>query len=148
MALITRSIEMSFSASRLRRTATSMSIRSLLVRCWSWATIPRSPSRAAGTGIPQIASAVRLVGVPVRQAAELYLYSAWSERRVTQHAPRAVDLERDAFLISVDHAPGLRALTSWCVRFRLMIRVGQRHGDQPADRATPVPRLRQRPVHP
>jgi len=70
---------------------------------------PRSPSRAAGAGIPQIASAVRLVGVPVRQAAELYLYPARSELGVAQQALRAVDLQRDAVLISVDDASGLRA---------------------------------------
>src|SRR5690348_8839726 len=94
MALMTRSIEMSFSASRLRRTVTSISIWSLLVR-----------SSGGLTGVTRVADAGRLAEVVlVGQAAELHLHPAWSELAVTNSALHPVDFQRDALLIRVDHS--------------------------------------------
>src|SRR5690242_11935261 len=122
MALITRSIEMSFSASRLRRTVTSMSIGSLLVRF-----------------------------LRVREAAELYLYPSWSQVAVTQGALRAVDLQRDALVVSAEHASGQRGRIGGGARLDIRVAFGQfvlgeGDDDQPADRAPPVPGLGERPV--
>src|SRR6266702_158643 len=136
MALITRSIEMSFSASRLRRTVTSMSIWSLLVRT------------AGGlTESVEAAGACRFAGIVLgRQAAELHLHPAWSERAVAHLALRTVDLQQDALLIGVDHSCLMLNGTSGHVPLRIMILIGERDDDQPADRAPPVPGLGQRPV--
>src|SRR5215813_11981371 len=114
MALITRSIEMSFSASRLRRTVTSMSIWSLLVR----------------------------------QAAELHLHPAWSELAVINSPLRAVDFQRDALLIRVDHSCFMVNGTHGRIPLWFRIPAREWHDDQPADRAPPVPGLGQRPVDP
>src|SRR5215472_214430 len=129
MALITRSIEMSFSASRLRRTVTSMSIWSLLVRI-------------AGV----LAGAVEMAGVVVRQAAELHLHPAWSELAVDHRPLRAIYLQRDALVISPDDSCLLRSGSSRGIPLRMMIVVRQRDDDQPPDRALPVPGFGQRPV--
>src|SRR5215472_7623264 len=138
MALMTRSIEMSFSASRLRRTVTSISIGSLLVR-----------TAGGSTGVAEVASVLRLVEVVlVGKLAELHLHPAWSEFAVAHRALRAVNLQRDALLIRVDHTCCLGNGTVGCVPLRIDIVTGQRHYDQPADRATPVPGLRQGPVDP
>src|SRR5215470_598883 len=131
MALITRSIEMSFSASMLRRTVTSMSIWSLLVRI---------------AGVP--AGTVEIAGVVVREAAELHLHPAWSELAVAHRAFRAVDLQRDALVISSDDSCLLRNGSSRGILLRMMILSGQRDDDQPPDRAPPVPWFGQRPVDP
>src|SRR5215472_13891514 len=87
MALMTRSIERSFSASRLRRTVMSMSIGSLLVRT------------AGG-----LAGAFEIAGVAVRQAAELHLHPAWPELAVAHQAMRAANFQRHALVISPDHS--------------------------------------------
>src|SRR5712691_9030245 len=92
MALITRSIEMSFSASRLRRTATSMSIWSLLIRA--------VPGLVPAAGI---AGAGRVGGVLLRQAAELHLHPARAKLAVAHRALRFADLQRDGPQIRVDH---------------------------------------------
>src|SRR6266568_3958104 len=119
MALITRSIEMSFSASRLRRTVTSMSIGSLLVRT------------AGGlTESVEAAGACRLAGIVLgRQAAELHLHPAWSERAVAHLALRTVDLQHDALLIGVDHSCLMLNGTSGHVPLRIMILIGERPVD-------------------
>src|SRR5260370_41267624 len=97
IALITRSIEMSFSASRLRRTVTSMSIGSLLVRTACGLT--------GAPGLAGVAGAGRLVeAVLVGQAAELHLHPARSEPAVINSALRTVNLQRDALLVRVDYS--------------------------------------------
>src|SRR6266852_9956286 len=128
MALMTRSIEMSFSASRLRRTVTSMSIGSLLVR-----------TSGGLTGVAGLADAGRLVEVVlVGQAAELHLHPAWSELAVANSALRTVDLQRDALLIRVDHSCFMLDGTHGRIRPVSGVLTSQRHDDQPADRAPPV----------
>src|SRR5579859_1462479 len=128
MALTTRSMEMSFSASMLRRTVMSMSIRSLLVR-------------TAG-----LAEAVEIAGVVVRQSAELHLHPARPEVAVADRALRTVDLQRDALVISSDYS---RLLLNGITRggpLRIMILIGQGDNDQPSYRAAPVLGLGQRAV--
>src|ERR1022692_1077586 len=120
MALITRSIEMSFSASRLRRTAMSMSIWSLLVRA-----------------VPGLVRAVRIaeadrVGVVLfRQAAEFHLHPARTELAVAHRALRTADLQRDALLIRVDHPCFMVNGTTGRLPLGRMIFLGQRDEDQP-----------------
>src|SRR5579859_172375 len=128
MALTTRSMEMSFSASMLRRTVMSMSIGSLLVR-------------TAG-----LAEAAEIARVVVRQSAELHLHPAGPEVAVAHRALRTVDLQRDALVISSDHSRLLLNGITRGVPLRIMILIGQGDHDQPSDRAPPVPGFGQRAV--
>src|SRR5215470_14452482 len=94
MALMTRSIDMSFSASRLRSTATSMSIGSLLVR-----TVPGLLE------VTELAVAGYLINVlDIVKVAELDLDPAWPQFPVPHRAPRAVDIKQDAVQIRADYS--------------------------------------------
>src|SRR5215472_14223573 len=117
---MTRSIEMSFSASRLFSTDTSMSIGFLL----------------AG-----VIGVVYLV-----ESSELHLHPARAKLAQAESAPRTVDLERDAVLIRADNPPQIFDRTSGSKFFRILIFCDQRYDDHPAGGATPVPWLRQRSV--
>src|SRR5450755_242187 len=84
MALMARSIEMSFSASRLRRTLRSMSIGLLL--------------------IPALVRAVLAAGVTDGiQAGELDLYPARAEGFIAESQPLAVDVDQHPVLVSAGH---------------------------------------------
>src|SRR5581483_3791684 len=96
MALMARSIEMSFSLSRLRRTLRSMSIRAppvtgALVRC------------------------VRLTAVSGRpRFAKLHLHPARSELSIGELTVAAVHVQRDPAVTSRDHTAG--DLVGWLGR--------------------------------
>src|ERR1022692_40126 len=120
MALIARSIEMSFSASRLRRTLRSISIGLLLVR-----------------------AVVR----GVIQPGELDLNPPRAEVAIAEPPGIALHVERHAAGIRLAD-PAVHAVRPGRRLIRRRLRVPlQRSGDQAADRAPPVPRLGERAVN-
>src|SRR5579872_6529134 len=120
MALMARSIEMSFSASRLRRTLRSMSIGPLLVRA--------------------------VVPVVVVQRGKLDLYPPRAELRVAEFPALPVDLEPHSLGIRPGDASRYSRRRGPAVGCRRG-RCHERCRDQAADRAPPVLRLSQRAIH-
>src|SRR5580693_3607362 len=111
MALMASSIEMSFSASRLRRTLRSMSIRSLLVRA--------------------------VVPVAVVQRGKLDLYPPRAELGEAEFPALPVDLKPHPLGIRPGDASRYSRRPGPAVRCRAR-RFHERRGDQSADRAPPV----------
>src|SRR5258708_28400924 len=102
---MTRSIEMSFCASRLFSTDTSMSIGFLLA-------------------LPGVIGVGYLV-----KASELHLHPARAELAQPESAPRAVGLKRDAVLIYADNPPQIFNRTGVPKFFRGLIFCDHRHDD-------------------
>src|SRR6266702_4683960 len=134
MALIAISIEMSFSLSRLRRTLRSMSIRA-----------PPVPGPGPGCRRPAVSTGV------FPWPRELHLHPARAKFGVGKAAVLAIDIQRDAVVISHDHtaAEGRR----WRGSIRLggrnprLLR-GQGNGHQTATGTAPMTRFGERAVHP
>src|SRR5215472_11383422 len=101
MALITRSIEMSFSLSRLRRTLRSMSIRA--------SPLPGPGSGVTGCAVGVFgtagAPAAATPGIAAVQLAELDLDPAGAELRVGKPDVPTIDIQRDAVVTGPDHPP-------------------------------------------
>src|SRR5580692_2290433 len=120
MALIDRSIEMSFSVCRLRSALRSISIGSLLV-C------------ALVVGV--------LIASPGIDRCELDLYLARAELAVAKHAALAIHVQRDSVSARARDA-AFYGGSSLAVTRR-----DKRGHDQAADRPAPVPPLGERAVH-
>src|SRR5499427_2488407 len=133
MALIARSIEMSFSLSRLRRTLRSMSIPA--------PPVPRlgAVKHRGGLGSPGLA-----------RPAELDLHPPRAELVVIELDAVALDAQRHRRLAGQENPavdgrrPARRSRPAGIGRGRRR----ERGADQPALGAAPVPGLGQRPVHP
>src|SRR5712691_12911159 len=135
MALMARSIEMSFSASRLRRTLRSMSIGLLLIRA-----LVRAVTRVL------VCAVTRVLGCDRIQAGELDLYLARAEGVVAVLAALPVDVDPHPVLVRAGdpaldgrrEGGGIRfGWVCWC----------ERGGHQAADGTAPVPRIGERRVH-
>src|SRR5579859_5886590 len=121
MALIARSIEMSFSLSRPRRTLRSMSILAPVSRPGAV-----KPPPGAGLGRP----------------AELDLHLARAQFGVAELPAVTCDVQRHGRVASREHP----ALYRRCTGPRAAVR-RQRRAHQPAPGPAPVPRLGEWPVH-
>src|SRR6266566_3804812 len=131
MALIARSIEMSFSLSRPRRTLRSMSILA--------SPVPRPGAIKHAAGL----------GVPGAGPAELDLHLARAEFGVIEFEAVTVDVQRHRAIAGLeDPAPdGRRARRRSGPAGFHVAADRERGADQPAPGPAPVPRLGERPVH-
>src|SRR5260370_24244005 len=129
---MTRSIEMSFSASRLFSADTSMSIGFLLA------------GRATAFG--NVLALPGVIGVELVETSELHLHSARPKLAQAEGRSRSVDLQGDAILTHLDDSTLILNGTSGRIPFRILLFIADAHDDQPSEGAPPVSALGERPI--